>query len=119
MNDSQLLIDPFLEKWRGKYPITWCDECDVAIIICPHCHNSSCNGGGCDICINDQDAKDFMECNRKIQDYLNEADKLAYEKALRIKRHILDTLSDGEKTIDWEKKFKEGKLNEYETLWFR
>jgi len=119
MNNNQLIVDPFLEKWRGKYPIVWCDLCDIAIIICPECHNGSCNGGGCDVCINDQDAKDFNECKVCVEEYLSEAERIIYKKSLRIKHHIMESLALGEKSIDWEKRFKDGKLNPEESLWFR
>jgi len=110
----QFISDPFVEKWRGKYTVTWCHDCEVAIIICPHCYNSSCNGCGCEICVNDPDAKEFMECKTQVQCYLNETDKLIYEKALRIKRHILETLAKGEKQIDWKKCQEDGQLSEWE-----
>ena len=90
------------------------DLCDTAIIICPHCHNGSCNGGGCDICINDSDAKEFNECKTQVQNYLTEEERLVYQKALRIKHHILGTLSNGEKSIDWKKLKDEGQLSSWE-----
>ena len=114
MNDNQLLIDPFLDKWKDKYPITWCDLCDTAIIICPECHNSSCNGGGCNKCINDPDAKEFSECKTHIWNYLTEDEKIIHEKGLRIKKHILETLSRGEKHIDWKLLRERGELSQHE-----
>lgn len=114
MNDNQLFIDPFAKKWKDKYPITWCELCETAIIICTHCHNSSCNGGGCDICINDPDAKEFNECKTHVWDYLTEEEKLIYEKGLRIKRHIIDTISRGEKSINWKKLQEDGELSQTE-----
>jgi len=116
---EKILNEIFFGKWKGKYTVDWCDLCDTAIIICPHCNNSSCNCGGCEICINDPDAKEFNECKTRVQDYMNEADRLAYERGLRIKKHILQTICKGEKSIDWEKLFQNGELNHYEALWFR
>lgn len=35
--------------WKG-YKVKWCETCHVPYIVCPKCHNSTCNGGGCDFC---------------------------------------------------------------------
>jgi len=44
---------PTIDKDRFKDRWYWCGTCDCAAISCPHCDNSSCNGGGCDKCHQD------------------------------------------------------------------
>ena len=36
-----------VEDWK------WCQVCEESSVTCPKCHNSTCNGGGCDFCMND------------------------------------------------------------------
>ena len=65
-NDSEIVFSYttpskwFPEKcrtWKSKkgnlYHLTYCTLCETDCIVCPHCDNSSCNGGGCDKCIDD------------------------------------------------------------------
>lgn len=48
-------------KFKGRWH--WCGHCDVPVITCHHCENSSCNGGGCDKC-----KEDFDEAIRMINE---------------------------------------------------
>ena len=41
------MIDKFTGRWFH------CLSCDRVSIECPHCDNTSCNGGGCDLCHDD------------------------------------------------------------------
>jgi len=34
-----------------EYKIGYCSLCETLVATCHHCDNSSCNGGGCDHCI--------------------------------------------------------------------
>jgi hypothetical protein len=104
----------FNPKWKDKYEISWCSQCDTAIITCPKCHASSCNGSSCPECHEDSVA--FGKLKTSVQDYLPEAEQAIYEKAMRIRSHILDTLGHGESEIDWEKLAVEGRLSEHDML---
>lgn len=46
------------ENWKG-YKIRWCGLCGAHVIGCndPNCQATSCNGTGCEKCLND--FKDF------------------------------------------------------------
>ena len=35
------------------YEWFWCGTCNCAAIKCSQCNNTSCNGGGCDMCNRD------------------------------------------------------------------
>lgn len=37
-------------KWKG-FNLDWCRTCDTVYYSCEICKNSSCNGGGCDVCM--------------------------------------------------------------------
>lgn len=37
----------FKDRWF------WCELCNSPSIQCEHCKNTSCNGGGCDLCYDD------------------------------------------------------------------
>lgn len=49
--------------WKSKtgklYQKDYCSLCEVDIVICPKCENSSCNGGGCDYC--EEDFKEWLQ----------------------------------------------------------
>ncbi len=36
---------------RGPFGVAYCALCKCIAVLCPHCKNSSCNGGGCDLCL--------------------------------------------------------------------
>lgn len=53
--------DQVIYKWA------WCNQCDCATIICPHCGNNCCNGGSgrldgekCPYCIDAYDYQRYM-----------------------------------------------------------
>jgi hypothetical protein len=104
------------KMWKDKYELSWCDLCDVAVITCPECKNSSCNSGSCDKC--KEDMKEFSSYKCKVQNYLSEDEIKVYEKSLRIKRHILNTIPLGIKEIDWKKLQSDGELSEWEESLF-
>jgi hypothetical protein len=120
MNEKRLLRELSGEKkWKDKYFVEWCDLCDIAIIICPEpgCGGSSCNGHSCEKC--DKDITEFNSYKTKVQDYLSKDEIRIYEKCLRIKRHILETLANGEKEINWKKLQSEGQLSGWEEGLFK
>jgi hypothetical protein len=47
----------------GEYRIVYCALCRTIAIVCPHCHNTSCNGGGCDECHDAFENRDeYLKC---------------------------------------------------------
>lgn len=104
-----MLLDP---KWKDKYPIIWCDLCGTAAIKCPKCNNVSCNGSSCPECHEDSVA--FNKCKTTVEAYLTEEEQVIYNKALRIRSHILDTLARGDEAIDWEKLGRQGQLSTHD-----
>jgi hypothetical protein len=50
-------------KWEG-YELIWCDLCRTAAIVCSFCHNSSCNGSGCEKCLKDHERFPKKDYNR-------------------------------------------------------
>jgi tRNA U54 and U55 pseudouridine synthase Pus10 len=120
MNEDRLLKEVFGgKKWKDKYFVEWCDLCDTAIIICldPNCGGSSCNGHSCEKC--HDDITEFDLCKTKVQDYLSKDEIRIYEKSLRIKKHILETLAKGEKEINWKKLQSNGELSAWEEQLFK
>jgi len=102
----------FGDKWKNTYTVSWCDLCDNAIISCPICKNSSCNGSSCDKC-----HKDFIEFeNSKTcpTQYLNKQESEIYKKGVRLQNLILKSLRRNETEIDWEKTAREGNLSEHD-----
>ncbi len=83
-----ILVNP---KWRD-YELSWCNQCDSVVITCPHCHNTSCNGGGCIECNND--FNDFNKLNISIFDFLNEEEVQTYNKIKKLKNHLINILKD-------------------------
>jgi len=41
-----------MTTWRN-YAVGYCALCETLYVSCPHCGNSSCNGGGCEKCLVD------------------------------------------------------------------
>lgn len=118
MNEEELLDEIFSEKkWKDKYFVEWCDLCDTAIIVCKDCKNSSCNGGGCNSCIND--FNEFNSCKTKIHEYLSDEEIQIYEKCLRLKKHIIESLNCGEKEINWKQRLADGKFSKNEEEMFK
>lgn len=39
------------EKFDGTFEWTWCEICEVGMVICPQCGNNCCNGHEeCELC---------------------------------------------------------------------
>jgi hypothetical protein len=95
--------DDFLGQralWKEKYKISWCDHCEVAVIVCPECANTTCNGGGCDAC---HDV--FVEFNKGkvgVESYLTSEEAKVYRKTLRIQHFILESLARGQAVVDFQ-----------------
>lgn len=84
------------------YQLSWCEMCHDAIIVCGHCDNSSCNGSGCVECLGDFEY--FTENYKfRVSQYLTPEENKVYEKALQIKKFILNSIQYGEKEIDWKR----------------
>lgn len=96
------------KRWKDKYTITWCDTCEVAIIYCPDCHNSSCNASGCEKC--HDDFVEFHVLKHSVSSYLIEEEKKVYKKIFWIKKYILESFRAGEKEINWNKLKEDGHL---------
>jgi hypothetical protein len=96
-------------KWKGVYTVEWCHLCRTAIIICPKCKNSSCNGSGCAECIEDQ--SEFAKTKTRVEEYLSPEEILVYQKAEKLKDFILISIQNGETEIDFKKLYEEGKFS--------
>lgn len=120
MNEEDMMDQIFgseSTRWKGKYPVGWCDLCATAKIGCPVCKNSSCNGGGCKECIDD--FVEFCENTKhRVESYLTPEEILVYDKILSLKKHIVDTLKENHREIDWELLNKEGKLSQVDEAMF-
>ncbi len=122
MKEENLLNDIFGNKWKAKsgkeYVITWCDLCDCVSFWCREkdCHGSTCNGGGCNICGPDQN--EFDEYKRHIRNYISKEELKIYEKCLRIRKFMLETITKGEKQIDFKKLKKDGCLSRIDEEYF-
>lgn len=100
--------------WKEKYQIEWCELCNTAIITCPDCNNSSCSGSGCEKCHNV--FSEFNKISKNVGFYLSMEENKIYEKCLRLKSLIRDSLGRGEKKLDFNKLKEEGRLSEND-LW--
>jgi tRNA U54 and U55 pseudouridine synthase Pus10 len=110
-NSEEAVLDSLDRQWKGKYPVTWCHLCDTAIIICPKCNNSSCNGGGCPECHND--FEEFAKtCKTDVDDYLTERETFTYRKGLRLQRLIVESIQRQEKQLDFNELKNSGHLSQ-------
>lgn len=98
------------KQWNG-YKLGWCSLCDVAIITCPKCQNTSCNGGGCRCC--QKDFNKFDKSKTCVVYYLSDEELKGYQKGRELKGYILDSLAKGEAEIDWAKMKEQGKFSKY------
>lgn len=96
---------------NDKYTIGWCDLCNTATITCPECKYGSCSGGGCEKCT--EDFKNFSNRKTRISDYLNDEEKLIYNKILSIKKFIINHIGYRDE-IDFKHLKKEGQMSRYE-----
>ena len=89
MSEESTLNEIFGQKylWKNKYKLSWCNLCETAIISCPMCKESSCNGSSCSDCHTDFDDfnKNYKTC---IDDYLTEKEFEIYCKAQYLKEFI-------------------------------
>lgn len=115
MNDS--LYSFFNRKWRNKYPIGWCHHCNRAIIECPACHNTSCNGGGCNEC--HDDFSEFFPIFTCAEHYLDDNETKAYQKGLRLRRIIQDSLALEHPSINWRQMKRDGLLSQNDEEMFK
>lgn len=97
-------------QWKEKYEISWCGMCNVAIITCPQCDNTSCNAGGCEAC--DQDFTEFLQGKIGVEAYLSKEEAKIFDKARRIQKFILETLAEGHPEIDWKALRDRGKMSQ-------
>jgi len=97
-------------KWKDKYRISWCNHCDTAIIVCPECKNTTCNGGGCDQC--NEDFDDFNKNTKhSVYQYLTERERDIYFKCKDIQDLILTSLKSGKREIDFQTMAAEGYMS--------
>ncbi len=116
---SNALDDIFeSRRWKGKYKITYCEMCDSASIVCPICNSGSCSCGGCPECL--EDMREYSAtCKDRVQNYLTEEEKKIFEKARRIKQHMMDSLRDGETKINFKERAATGKFSQTEREMFK
>lgn len=109
--EEAILDEIFSEgkKWDGKYTISWCHQCDTAVIVCPSCGFSSCSGGGCERC---KDDFGFRDAKRHVSDYLTEDELKIYKKCLRLQKFIKLSLELGHKEIPWCEFGKQGQFSQ-------
>lgn len=107
------MSDIFGERtWKGDYPLKWCDACHAAAIVCEECDIPSCSGGGCDQC---QEAfQNFHQSTIVVEAYLTEEEIKIYQKALRIRHFMMESLQQGEMVIDWKRLQREGSLSRHD-----
>lgn len=113
MSEADLFDDIFggQKLWKNKYKVKWCGLCDTAVIMCPSCKNSSCNGGACDQCSDDFDAFHRSVWSR-VNTYLSQKELNAYYKGLRLRELIVESIQNGEDEIDFKKFQAEGKFSQ-------
>lgn len=97
------------KRWKNKYQVTWCDLCVTAIITCPSCNNSSCNGGGCKLC--DLDFDEFNRNKIRVEAYLTKEEIQVFRKAEYLKKYILQSIKKGKTEIDFKKLQADGELS--------
>jgi hypothetical protein len=112
MGEQETLDEIFGETpiWKNTYKIKWCELCRTAIIVCPVCKNTSCNGSGCKECNDEFDL--FNKSKSCVEDYLTDSEIEAYNKAIYIKQFILKSLGRNETEIDFKRMKDAGELSE-------
>lgn len=99
----------FTKLWKDKYELDWCHHCDTAIIVCPDCKNSSCNGGGCESCL--QDFITFCKLKKCPSFFLAEEEKRTAKKIDCLRRYILTCLENDKDPIDFKWLKEEGHIS--------
>ena len=118
MTEDDCLSKIFGQRWKAndgtEYIMWYCDMCECFSIGCNNkeCHGSSCNCGGCDKCIKHHE--EFNKYKISIKDYLNEEEKKIFDKIRQIKKHMKESLFDGDKEINWKKLKEQGKMSRWE-----
>jgi hypothetical protein len=118
MSEKELLDDIFEKgKWKDKYTVSWCDLCETAVITCPVCKNSSCNGSGCEECM--KDADEWSKTKHLLEHYLPMNEVVIYAKCQQLKRFIVKSLKQSDREIDWSKLLEKGELSSYDEFIFK
>jgi hypothetical protein len=119
MSEARLLRKIFGgTTFRGKYEFDYCESCETFTIICPKCENSSCNGGGCNDCMNDPDNQEFCKGKHAVQWYLNEAELETFLKIQLLKKHLEECIQHGFTEINWKWLKDEEHYCEYDKKFF-
>lgn len=115
MKDEQKLLRQIFDEdyqWKGC-ELDWCSSCEVASISCPAgCHGSSCNCGGCEVCIPLH--QEFSQSKTHVRDYMTEEETKAYMKGLKLRKLILESLNLGETEINWQRLYETGELSQHD-----
>lgn len=111
------LFDMWGEKWKDLFPVSWCHQCDTAVITCPECKNSSCNGGGCAFCV--EYSKEWDSVKSRVSEYLTLEHYQIYLKGLRIQKFIKEAIRMGDKEINWNKLSVQGQLSKNDREMFK
>lgn len=102
MNEEELLDQIFevrKNKWKDKYPISYCGHCQTYIITCPDCKNSSCNGSGCNNCT--KDSTEFSSMKTSEREYLSPEEQKVWYKIRSLKKFINIMLQEGRTEMNW------------------
>lgn len=113
MSDETLLLEEIFypKRWKNKYKVSWCEHCETAVIVCPECKNTTCNGGGCKSC--DLDFDEFIQKTfHRVENYLTADEIKTYRKVKKLQDLIVRSIKNGEEKINWEALDKSGELSE-------
>ena len=109
--------------WKGKnatYEVSWCSLCQVFSIQkeggC-QCHGSSCNATGCPKCLKDFDL--FRQGKYRLTQYLSEKEFIIYQKVIKLQNFMLNSLSAGEKSINWKNLVERGEFSRNDKQTFK
>lgn len=119
MSEETLLLEDIFypQLWKDKYKVSWCNHCETAVIICPECKNTTCNGGACNSCNLDFD--EFVQTTQhRVENYLNSEEIKIYRKVKKLQELIVRSIKNGEKKINWEVLDKSGELSENDSEMF-
>ncbi len=110
MNEQDLMDKIFgTEPTWGGFKFFWCDLCECYSIECPTGMCSSCNSAVCEDCKEIQEK--FKACNPSPISYvINDDEKKAVNKYLRIKQLLRDCLSENQTGFDLDWLYYSGKL---------
>lgn len=97
-------------KWRGRYTLEWCAQCEHATIRCPTCGLISCSGSSCTACF--ADFSEFLRLKTSPVHYLSQEEQEVFTKYSLLKEYIQECLSAGLPGIDWAWLRDAGSLSE-------